>query len=158
MTIHFLSFKFFFHVWNVFSVVLGVGKSSCFKQSGHFLNLFLCVKKVTDWKKGQVGFFHVWNRVEKSFFMRIFLSCVEPSGKKGLFCFVMSVCETTEALWGKSHFFFCGAKLFFLLLLLFFSCMKKMLSQEYSSLLLNRMKNKHFHDFFVWKLQKELLY
>lgn len=43
--------------------------------------------------------FHVLSQVEKKGFV--------------LFCFVFSVCETTEALWGKSDFFFCGANFFF---------------------------------------------
>lgn len=52
---------------------------------------------------------------------------------------------------GQVRFFLLWCKFFFLLFIFFFSCMKKMLSQEYSSLLLNGMKNKHFHDFFVCK-------
>lgn len=52
---------------------------------------------------------------------------------------------------GQVRFFLLWCKFFLLLFIFFFSCMKKMLSQEYSFSVLNRMKNKHLHDFFVCK-------
>lgn len=79
--------------------------------------------------------------------------------KKGVVLFCFFCVWNYGSPVGQVRFFLLWCKFFLLLFIFFFSCMKKMLSQEYSFSVLNRMKNKHFHDFFLCvKLQKELLY